>query len=72
MSGNLKQIAPNTFVDPNEVVSIEHDETYRYEGLSPSDSCMIKDFDGTKLTLKNGRKVFINNMMPSEVLELLK
>lgn len=67
---NLIQITPEIFVDPSEVVSVEHDQTFRDCG-SISDPCMVKEFDGTRITLKNGRKVFINHTMPSEVISKL-
>lgn len=63
---NLLKLNETTFIDPLEIVSIEYDATFKNVG-GASDACMVKDFDGTRLTLKNGRKVFIHGMHPSEV-----
>jgi hypothetical protein len=68
---NLIKIAEEVYVDPDDVVSIEHDVVNEYVGMSPSDSTMKEKFNGSRLTLKNGRKVFVNYVMPSEILLIL-
>jgi hypothetical protein len=69
---NLVEIAKNTFIDPSTVVSIEHDVVNEWATPSPSDSRMVKVFDGTRITLNNGRKVFVNGVMPEEIIRRLK
>lgn len=67
----LIKIDDNTFLNSDEVCSVEYDCTYKYGSESPSDTCLIKDFEGTRVILKNGRKVFIKNIMPDEIVEKL-
>ena len=67
----LVRLAPEVFVDPNDVSSIEHDVVKDYRGGSPSDTHYVESFNGTRITLKNGRKVFLNHVMPTKVIEQL-
>lgn len=62
------QLADEIFVDPLEVVSVERDTTYKYSSPSPSDSTLLVDFDGSKIFLKNGRKVFVRGIFPKEIM----
>lgn len=68
----LVQIAKEVYVVPNDVVSVERQIINSYVGGSPSDSCYEKTFDGSRLILKNGRKVYVNGVMPDGILEILK
>ena len=67
---NLIKLSEKVIIDPNEVCSIQEEKTYN-EPSSPSDSCMVLNFHGSVLTLKNGRKIYIS-MMPNDVMEKLK
>jgi len=66
----MKKITEDVYLNPDCVVSVEYDATYKNVG-SPSDSCMEKDFEGTRVTLNNGRKVFISGLTPAQVMEKL-
>lgn len=67
----LIEVSPEVFVDPSEVVSVEHDVVKEYESFSPSDCDMRTTFDGSRIILKNGRKVFVNGVMPSLIMKML-
>jgi hypothetical protein len=69
---NLIKIAPEVFVRSDEVVSVERDTTYKYSSSSPSDYCLLKDFDGSRVILKNGRKVYVRGVFPAEILKMLE
>lgn len=68
---NLIKIADEVFVRPDEVVSVERDTTYEWESSSPSDSNIRVNFDGSRIILKNGRKIFIRNVFPEAILKTL-
>lgn len=65
------QITEDIFIDPAEVASVERDTTYKYDSPSPSDATLLVDFDGSKIFLKNGRKVFVRNIFPKEIMQKL-
>jgi len=67
----MVQLTDEIFVDPLEVVSVERDTTYKYSSPSPSDSTLLVDFDGSKIFLKNGRKVFVRGVFPKEIMQKL-
>lgn len=67
----LIKIAPCVFVDPSEVVSVERDTTYVH-GPSPSDTHPYVDFDGSRVTLKSGRKLFVRDVFPEQIIQLLQ
>ena len=68
----LLKIDDETYIVPTEIVSIVADATFKVSGDSPSDTCMVKDFEGSKITLKNGRKIFVKNKTPDEILKILE
>ena len=68
----LVKVCNNTYINPSEVVAVVHDTTYKYRTASPSDTNMIKDFDGSRIVLKCGRKVFVNGVFPDEILAKLE
>lgn len=68
---NLIEVAKDVFIDPNEVASVEYDATYKWSG-SWSGGCNIKDFEGSRVTMKNGRKIFIKDVSPHTVMVRLK
>lgn len=68
---SLVKVCEDTYLNPSEVVAVVRDTTYKYESPSPSDTNMIKDFDGSRIVLKCGRKVFVNGVFPDEILEKL-
>lgn len=65
------KITDDIFIDPTEVASVERDTTYKYSSPSPSDTTLLVDFDGSKIFLKNGRKVFVRNIFPKEIMQKL-
>lgn len=68
---NLIEVHKNIFIDPSEVVSVEHDVVKDYCSASISDHSMYEKFNGSKIYLKNGRKIHIDGVMPKTVLEKL-
>lgn len=67
----LVKLKDGVFVSPDEVCSVQHEELWRDYG-SITDFVSTKYFDGSIVTLKNGRKIAINNLKPCEIFELLK
>ena len=65
----LIEIAQNVHINPDEIVSIEHDDL-SYE--IPSGGYVGSNFNGTRIILKNGRKVFVNRVMPSEIIKKIE
>ena len=65
---NIIEVATNIFINPDEVVSIEHDGVNRY---TPSGGFISSSFNGSRITLKNGRKVFVDGVMPKEIIAKL-
>lgn len=53
------------FIESTQIVSIEREQLEAISGFGRS-------FDGSVITLTNGRKVFIPKMTPKEIFELLK
>lgn len=68
---NFIKLAPEVYVKPDEVISVERETTYKDRSPSPSDSCLIKDFDGSRVILKNGRKIYIRDVFPDAILKML-
>lgn len=69
---NLVEITESIIVDPLEVCSIQEEKIERYRGSSPSDSHTYIDFEGSVMTLKNGRKIFVRGLNPKQIKERLK
>lgn len=63
------EVAKEVFIDPAEVASVERDTVYNSN--SPSGTNIYVNFDGSRIILKNGRKIFINKVMPNEVMAKL-
>ena len=68
---HLIKIAPEVYVQKDEVVSVERETTYKWASPSPSDNCLLTDFDGSRVILKNGRKVYVRGVFPDEILKIL-
>jgi hypothetical protein len=67
----LIEVHKEVWIDPEDITSVEHDVVSRdYGGISDCD--MREVFNGTRITLKNGRKVFIDGVMPSVILAKIK
>lgn len=64
----IVEIAPEVYIDSEEFASVERDTTYKYSSPSPSDTTLLVDFDGSKIFLKNGRKIFVKGIFPKEVM----
>jgi hypothetical protein len=52
------EVVENVFINPDEVASVEEHVTTKYLG-SFSDSYPVKDFEGSRVILKSGRKIYI-------------
>jgi len=52
------EISDNVFVDPKDVAAVEEHIVTKYLG-SFSDSYPVKDFEGSRIILKNGRKIYV-------------
>lgn len=68
---NLVEIAPEIFVKPCEVVAVQRETTYKYASQSPSDCCLLTDFDGSRVILENGRKVYVRGVFPAAIIAIL-
>ena len=64
MSVCIKEVTESVFVNADEVSSMEFIPASADEYYSQT--------QGTLILLKNGRKIFVNYMKPSEVMEKLK
>ena len=67
----LIKITDDVIVDPIEVSSVQSEVVHKYCGGSPSDSSTYIDFQGSVMTLKNGRKIYVKFMTPEEILHKL-
>jgi len=67
---SLVIINEKVFFERDEFASCQEERTERWEGTM-SDGCMRPDFVGVVITLKNGRKIYVNGIKPSFVLEKL-
>lgn len=65
------EIGPEIFVDPKDVSSVEREVISRNGGISLSDCQMVEVFNGSRVILKNGRKIFVDGVLPSKILEKL-
>lgn len=65
------KITEDVYINKEDLVSIQREETVSWHG-SPSDSYPVKDFSGSVLTLKNGRKIYVKGLYPQDIMELLK
>lgn len=64
----IVEINDELFIDTDEVVSVEH-ENNSYE--TPSGGYVGRNFNGSRVILKNGRKIYVNGMKPKELMEKL-
>lgn len=68
----IVKINDDVFIDRDEFASVQKEVVINYCGTSISDNSSYKSFNGVIITLKNGRKVAINDMEPKQIYELLK
>lgn len=65
----LTHINDDVYLRSEDVVSVEREIINEYTSPSPSDVRLVETFNGSRVTLKNGRKVFVRGMVPKEILE---
>lgn len=65
------QITKDIIVDENEVCSIQREIVERYSSPSISDTSTEITFNGSVMTLKNGRKIYVPTLTPEDILALL-
>lgn len=68
----LVSITENVFIDPTEVCSVQAEQVKNYTSGSISDHTMHVTFDGSIITLKNGRKIAVDKFSPQMILDKLK
>jgi hypothetical protein len=66
----LVKINETVFIDPTEVCSIEKNTVEHSNSPSGSDSWF--SWTGSVVTLKNGRKIYVKDLSPDTIFELLK
>lgn len=64
----IVEINDELFIDTDEVVSVER-ENCSYH--TPSGGYVSSNFDGSRVILKNGRKIYVNGMMPKDLMTRL-
>lgn len=69
---NLIKIAENVYVEPSEVSSVEREIVKKWQSSSPSDGRYVETFNGSRVILKCGRKVYVDGVMPDEIIRCLK
>ena len=55
----------------SEFTSVQYEKVERHCSSGPSDESMYIEFEGCVITLKNGRKVYAENVTPTQVIKLL-
>lgn len=70
--GRRVEINSKVIVDPDEVCSIQEEITSQDMSSGPSGSCMRETFRGSVMTLKNGRKIYVETLTPREINAKLK
>lgn len=68
----LVQVAEEVYVDPDDISSVQREIVHEYASSNPSDGHKVKTFDGSRIILKNGRKVFVDKVKPEAILLLIK
>jgi hypothetical protein len=63
----MVEITEGIFVNKDEVCSIQEEKTVSWHG-SPSDSFPVDSFVGSVITMKNGRKIYVKNLSPKEIM----
>lgn len=63
---NLVEITESILIDPNEVSSIQREVIIRSIGWSG------RTVTGSVITLKNGRKIFVKNKTPGDILKIIE
>jgi hypothetical protein len=71
MATGLVFITDEVVVEPSEVCSIQEEKVTRYSSPSPSDSSVYTEFEGSVMTLKNGRKIYVRGMTPKQIYAVL-
>jgi len=61
----IVEIRDDLFIDTSEVVSVEH-ENNSYD--TPSGGYVGGNFNGSRVILKNGHKIYVNGMMPRDLM----
>ncbi len=62
------KITEEIFLIPSEVVSVEREIVNKWVPDRPSSGHYEQDFYGSRITLKNGQKVFVRGMEPNEII----
>jgi hypothetical protein len=65
------KLKEDVYVYPKEICSIQHETLWRKVG-SISEFVSQKYFDGSIVTLKNGRKISINDLKPDEIFKMIE
>lgn len=69
---SLIKITDDVLIAREDVSSIQRETTYKYDGGSPSDTCMYADFIGSVITLKNGRKIYVRGLSPADINNIIE
>lgn len=64
----IVEINDELFIDTDEVVSVEH-ENNSYN--TPSGGYVGGNFNGSRVILKNGHKIYVNGIMPKDLMNKL-
>lgn len=66
------KITEDVFILREDVVSIQREIVTKFHSTSPSDcGYETTEFNGSVITMKNGRKIFIPTLVPVEIQNLL-
>ncbi len=65
------EVTEKIIVDPTEVCSVQEEIVREYIPAPISDGSMHTTFEGSVMTLKNGRKIYIKGMTPKQINEKL-
>ncbi|MFN7610751.1 MAG: hypothetical protein ACK5QX_07425 [bacterium] len=68
----LSKITDEVYLDPKEVVSVERYKVKEDVASSPYESRYIITFDGSKIILKNGTEILVDDVMPDEIIKKLQ
>lgn len=68
----MLKITENVYVDPNDVSSVEREICRQFISTRPSGGHYKETFNGSRIILKNGQKVYADKIMPDEVLRILE
>lgn len=67
----IVEINDELFIDTDEVVSVEREIVKEFRSSSPSDGYYVETFNGSRVILKNGRKIYANGVMPKDLMKKL-